>query len=112
MEFTKGERRRLREVASQVREAEAHQVLESLEFEFKRWREGEILSSELLAAIHEFHQHESRQFWSLYQGLGEAEIVARGLAMGLIPDSAVPVELLTKLEPLRAYFEKGMGNEV
>lgn len=109
MDFTKGERRQLRELAGEVYEAEAHQMLEALESEFKRWRGGEILSSELLNAVHEFHQHESRELWSMYQGLRDPEIVARGLALGLVAESSVPVELLAKLEPLRTFF--GRGNE-
>jgi hypothetical protein len=107
VDLTKSERQRLREVAGEVYEAEAHQMLEELESEFKRWREGEILSFELLSAIHEFHQHESRELWSMYQGLGEPEIVARGLALGLIAESSVPTELLAKLHSLRAHFEGG-----
>lgn len=79
VEFTKAERRQLREFAGSVYEVEAHQMLEELESEFKRWREGEILSSELLGAIHEFHQHESRELWSMYQALREPEIVASRL---------------------------------
>jgi len=92
VEFTKGERRQLWELAGLVYEAEAHQLLEELEFEFKRWRDGEILSSELLGAIHEFHQHESRELWSVYQALREPEIVARGLALGFMAESSVPPE--------------------
>ena len=79
-------------------------MLDELESAFKRWREREILSSELLTAIHEFHQHKSRELWAMYQGLRAPEIVARGLALGLIPESSVPPELLAKLEPLRASF--------
>lgn len=54
MEFTKSERRQLRELAGEVYESEAHSLIEDLDNEFARWRDGEILSSELLTAIHEF----------------------------------------------------------
>jgi hypothetical protein len=107
VDFTKGERRQLRELAGEVYEAEAHQMLEELESDFKRWREGEILSSELLSAVHEFHQHKSRELWSMYQGLRERETVARGLALGLVAESSVRAELLAKLEPLRMLFRRG-----
>ena len=85
-------------------EAEAHQMLATLDSEFKKWREGKMISSELLSAIHEFHQHESRELWSLYQGLREPEIVVRGIALGLIAESSVPAELLAKLQSLRTAF--------
>ena len=45
MEFTKTERRLLRELAAEVYEAEAGQLLEELESEFKRWRDSEIPAS-------------------------------------------------------------------
>ncbi len=104
MEFTKDERRQLRELAGGVYEAEAHQMLEKLDSEFKSWRDGEMLSSELLSAIHEFHQHESRELWSRYQSLREPEIVARGIALGFMAESSVPSELLARLKPLCALF--------
>ena len=99
MEFTKAERRRLRELAGEAYEAEAHALLEELDAEFSRWREGEILSSELLAAIHEFHQHQSRELWSTYQSLGDALAVERGIALGLIEKAQVPPALAAKLQP-------------
>jgi hypothetical protein len=56
-EFTKSERRELRELAGDVYEAEAHHYLEELDEDFERWRRGEMLSSDLLTSIHQFHQH-------------------------------------------------------
>jgi hypothetical protein len=47
VEFTKAERKQMRELASTVYEAEAHQLLEELDAEFARWRSGECPSSEL-----------------------------------------------------------------
>lgn len=79
-------------------------MLEELDAEFQRWRDGELLSSELLTAIHEFHQHQSRELWSMYQGLKEADIVARGLDLGLLAEAAVAPDLLAKLKPLSSSF--------
>jgi hypothetical protein len=106
-EFTKTERRELRELAGSVYEAEAHQMLEQLDAEFQRWREGEALSSELLSAIHEFHQHESRELWSMYQSLRDPDIVAHGIAFGFISAEAVPEQLRAKLGSLIAFFSRG-----
>lgn len=99
MEFTKSEKRRLRELAGEAYEAEAHALLEELDAEFARWRKGEILSSELLTAIHEFHRHQSRELWSMYQGVGDATAIERGISLGFIPESQVPSALLAKLRP-------------
>ncbi len=97
-DFTKRDRQALR-VAGEVYEAEAALLLEDLAALFAMWRAGKLLPSELLEAIHEFHQDQSRQLWSMYQGLREADIVARGLARGLLASTKVSSPLREKLEP-------------
>ena len=96
-EFNKRERGQLRRLASEVYETEVHALLEELESSFEQWRAGEVLSSELLQTIHEFHQHQARELWSVYQALRDPEIVTRGLARGLLPESEVAPDLLAKL---------------
>jgi hypothetical protein len=81
--------------------------LDELDAQFERWRRGDILGSELIAAIHEFHQQDARTLWSTYQTMKEPEIVARGVALGLIGAEAVPEQLRLKLEPLVAAFDRG-----
>jgi hypothetical protein len=103
-DFTKSERQTLRELAGEVYEAEAALLLEDLEASFKQWRAGELLPSELLEAIHEFHQDQSRRLWSMYQGLRETDIVARGLAKGLVALAKVPPPLHEKLRPVIDVF--------
>jgi hypothetical protein len=99
MEFTKPERKRLRELATIICEAETHRLLKELDAEFARWRKGECLSSDLFTTLHEFHQHQSRNLWSIYQGLPDFAVVERGLSMGLIAQSSVPRAILVKLQP-------------
>jgi hypothetical protein len=103
-DFTKHERQALRELAGEVYEAEAAVLLEDLAASFAKWRAGDLLPSELLETIHEFHQNQSRQLWSMYQGLREPDIVARRLAHGLLASSKVPSPLRAKLEPLIGAF--------
>jgi hypothetical protein len=94
-DFTKRERQALRELAGEVYEAEAALMLEDLAASFANWRAGKLLPSELLEAIHEFHQDQSRQLWSMYQGLRETDIVARGL----LASTKVPSPLREKRKP-------------
>ena len=101
VDFEKAERKQMRELASTVYEAEAHQPLEELDAEFARWRTGECPSSELLSAIHEFHQHQSRELRSCYQGLSDAVVLERGIGLGFIEESAIPPSMLVKLTPCR-----------
>jgi len=104
-EFTKAERKTLRELSGTAYEAGAHLMLKELDAEFRSWRTGEMESSDLLRALHEFHQHQSRELWSMYQGLKEPDIVARGIALGLLKEP-VSEELRTKLAPLIELYEK------
>lgn len=105
-EFSKSERKALRELASLVCEADARLVLEELDTEFSRWRSGELLGSDLIAAIHDFHQIDARPLWSIYQALKDPEIVARGLALGLIATDAVSEALRVKFGPLMGNFNR------
>lgn len=106
IDFTKRERQELREIADTVYEAEATQLLERLARSFDEWRSGVLLPSELLQTIHEFHRDESRELWSLYQGLREPNIVARGLALGLIFTVNVPPPLHEKLASLIELYRQ------
>jgi hypothetical protein len=104
-DFTKRERQALRELAGEVYESEAALLLEDLATSFTKWRGGKLLPSELLDAIHEFHRDQSRQLWSMYQSLGETDIVARGLAQGLLAPAKVAPALREKLKPLIEAFQ-------
>ncbi len=99
MQFTRSERKQLRELAERAYEAEADHLLHELDAQFVQWRQGDLPGSELLRVIHEFHQHPSRELWSMYQGLPEGAIVERGIALGLIERAAVAPDLLAKLSP-------------
>jgi hypothetical protein len=99
-EFTKAERRELRELAGDVYEAEAHRYLEELDRDFALWRKGKMLSSDLLTSIHQFHQHQNRDLWKMYQGLDDDVIVARGLRLELLAESKVSPKLLEKIRHL------------
>lgn len=91
----------MRDLASAVYEAEARSLLQELDAEFSRWRGGACSSSELLSAIHEFHQHHSRELWSSYQGLSDAAVLERGIGFGFIAENAIPAAILAKLSPWR-----------
>ncbi len=105
-EYSKSEKKALRELAGTVYEAEARLALDDLDSQFELWRKGSILGSELFEAIHKFHQEDARALWSVYQALKEPDIVARGMALALIPAESVPESLRAKLEPLMAAFDR------
>jgi hypothetical protein len=109
-EYSKPERAELRRLATEVYEWELGVQLGLLEKSFAEWRRGKMLGSELAGVIHQFHQHEARDIWSMYQTLKDPDIVARGIALGAISDDALSAELRDKIEPLSHHFwEAGKG---
>jgi len=82
-EYSKSERKLLRDLAGEVYEWELHGHLEQLDKAFAEWRRGEMFSSELSDKIHHFHQNAARELWSMYQSLKEDHIVARGVVLGV-----------------------------
>lgn len=108
VDFTKTERKGLRLLAAAVYEAEARQVLGELDQAFIQWRCSEIESSELLDKIHTFNQHQSRELWGRYQALREPEIVARGIALGLISAAELPADIAGKLQALTEFFVRAI----
>ena len=108
-EFTKSELRTLRELASEVYEAEAHSYLAELEADFLRWRRDKVSNAELLASIHKFHQEQARDLWSRYQSLKEPDLVARGVVLGFISVEQLPEQLKSKLNPLLEFFAQHHG---
>ena len=78
----------------------------SCDAQFQRWRNDEIVGSEPIAAIHDFYPQDARSSWSTFRASKESEIVARGLALGLIAADAVPQQLRIKLEPFLEHVNR------
>ena len=105
-DYSKKERAKLRDLASEAYERELGSHLEALEASFAAWRRGEKLSSELSNEIHEFHQHAAKDVWSSYQLPHPAMIVARAVAFGILSESEIPEALLIKLKDEIVVFER------
>ena len=105
-EYTKSERAKLRDLASEAYERELGACLAELEKSFAAWRRGKLLSSELSGEIHEFHQHTARDVWSSYQLPHAAMIVARAVATGILEAREIPTPLMEKLKDEIAVFKR------
>jgi len=105
-EFTTKERRLLRDLSGTAYERELGTALEEVEQEFKRWREGEIYASELSERIHEFHDGDARELFSLYNTAKPPELVARAIARGFLPRDEVGLELLRKLDRIIGFYTR------
>lgn len=109
--FTKSENRELRELAGAAYEAELGDALDELLAEFGRWKQGEIGPVELSEAIHEYHQGPNRELYKLYNGLPEADLVARAVVLGLLDATKLRPELMEKLESSLDFFRRQLVDD-
>ncbi len=98
MDTTKTQRRLLRELCAKAHEVEARESLASLDDDFRRWREEEIDSFELIEAIHDVHQHAARDLFNTYSRGDELLIVRRAVAWGFIVAEDIPAAVRPLLE--------------
>lgn len=91
--LTKDQKRQAREVVALAREAELTAALSELEVLFADWRKGRIDAYQLSDAIHQFHDGESRDLFSMYRSLPVEGLAARAIAQELVPPEKIPREL-------------------
>ncbi len=101
-------RRALRELAGAGHEAALRQALKPVADALDRMRRGEISPVEVSEIIHEFHQGAARWIWASHASLDPAQLVARGVASGVLPRERVPADILAALEPkILVYQDDG-----
>jgi hypothetical protein len=103
-------KKRLRELADLAWEEELRRALTPLADAFERWKTRAVTSLEISDLIHEFHQGPSRKIWSTYQSLKPDMLVARAIALGVLPREALPAELADSLAQ-QIEFSRGSGSD-
>lgn len=78
--------------------------LESLFGDFREWKEGTLSPFDLSSKIHQFHNGAAHHLYNLYNNIDPWTAVARGLELGLLPESEVDTTLLEKLVPFRRFL--------
>jgi hypothetical protein len=106
-ELTKGQRRRLRELAGMAYGRDLSQELTDLEAQFGRWRAGEIDPHELCDRIHVFHDGPSRRLFLLYNRGDPDMAVASAIARGIVSASEAGSEVVEILKATIEYFREG-----
>ncbi len=96
--FTKPERKELRKLAGLAYERDLAKALESLEDNFKRWRENKITAFELSDSIHQFHNGIARDLWSFYTNGYTDMIVTQAITDGIISKAEISPGILEKLK--------------
>ena len=115
-DFSKRERRLLRELAGRAYEVELAELTEELAASFDEWRAGEIGVFDLNDRVHDYHDGAARELWKMYNYLPETSLVARGIAFGIVAEEGVPETVRERLESAIAYYRddartKGAGGE-
>jgi hypothetical protein len=104
-DFTRAERRQLRELAGLAWDRELGAELAELEAAFGEWRAGDISPHELSDRIHRFHNGAARDLYVLYTMRSHpSELVARAVAAGVLSENDVPAELLAALASAVEFY--------
>ena len=101
-EFTKAQRRRLRELGAIAYERELSAELSKIEAEFGRWRAGVIDAHELSDRIHRFHQGPARELFSKYDHSNLDFMVAHAIHRGVLTEKEISAD---DIEMLRVHLE-------
>jgi len=99
-EWTKSQRRLLRELSSKAYDRELARELGALEADFARWRRGEIDVHELSEQIHRFHNGPARRLYLDYTGTHLELSVGAALGRGVLTEEEATPEILEALKGL------------
>ena len=100
-EYTKKERRALRELLEKAYERDLGRALEVVEEAFRSWRRGDIDAFEVNEIIHRNHQGESRDLYVRYATGGSRvldTLVAGAVLDGVLGREEIPEALRDRLE--------------
>ena len=96
-DFSKSEKKRLRELAALAYKRDVSNSLSKLAAKFDEWKSGAVTALQLNEALHEYDRGESRDLWSRYDSNQFDIQVASAIVRGLLTDAEVGKEILTLL---------------
>ena len=99
MNYTKKEKKNLRELAALAYERELVEALEELYANFSQWKKGEIQAFDLQDYIHKFHNGISRELWNVYAAGHNDFAVIQAVAKGVVSEKEVKDVLWIKIKP-------------
>jgi hypothetical protein len=105
-EFTKSQRRRLRELSGVAYERDLAAELEKLEASFRRWRAAELDAFELSDLLHRFHEGPSRELFTKYADRNADMMVAYALHRGILTEIEAGPEIVELLRSHLAFFRE------
>ena len=110
-DFTKAQRRRLRELGGMAYERELSAELSNLEREFRRWRAGEIDAHELSDRIHRFYQGPAQNLFLKYEHSNLDFAVADAIHRGLITEEEAGTDGMEMLRIHLGFLRNGEDDD-
>lgn len=99
-EWTKSQRRLLRELAGRAYDRELTREIGAIEADFARWRSGEIDVHALSEQIHRFHNGPARRLYLDYTGSHLEIAVGAAIGRGILTEEEATPEILEALKSL------------
>ena len=103
-EFSKSQKRQLRDLSALVFERELKRSLAALSGHFGDWRAGKVTSLELAQHIHEYDYGESRRIGGKFQSKQYEMLVAQGFVEGLLTENEIGPDLFKELQPAIEFY--------
>ena len=104
-EFSKSEKKRLRELAALAYERDVSNSLSKLATKFEEWKNGSITALDLNHALHEYDRTESRDLWGKYDSNQFDVQVASAIVYCLLTEAEVGKDVLTLLSNQIAFLK-------
>lgn len=109
-EYSKSQRRHLRELRDIAYERELKESLSVLAAKFDDWKAGKITSLQLNQLLHEYDYGESRKLWAMYDIAQHDMLVARAIAIGLLSEHEVGEEIVLLLAQQIGFYKAELNN--
>lgn len=98
-------KKNLRDLAKHAYEEELKKYITPLYEKFKEWESGELTSLNLAGFIHRFHNGISKKLFRIYSNLDSSLLVARAIALKILPEESIDSETLHELSGKIAFYQ-------
>ena len=97
-------KKELRQHANRAWEAEMRAALGALAAKFDDWRAGSTSSTDLDAAIHQYHDGVAREIWRRFSTNDPKMPLAHAVAIGLIDEATLSPEVREHIASMVEFF--------
>lgn len=104
-------RAQLRQHTARAWEAEMSAALGALAIKFEEWKAGTLSSTDLHAAIHDYHHGIAREIWKRFASNNPKMPLAHAVAAGYVTKESLSPEVLEHIEPMVEFFQDLEGSK-